>query len=159
MKTLSKTLLMSSSLCLATSALAQEAGNAVEQVTVSGSRIVSNGFQAPTPVTAISAERLMERAPSNIPDALNQLPIFRGSTSNSTSTTWNTNSPNQGNYLNLRNLGFSRSLVLLDGVRVPATSFNGAGRHQHLAPGAGQRVDVVTGGASAAYGSDASSAW
>ena len=127
----------------------------MEQVTVSGSRIVSNGFEAPTPVTAISAERLMERAPSNIPDALNQLPIFRGSTSNSTSTTWNTNSPNQGNYLNLRNLGFSRSLVLLDGVRVPATSFNGSVDINTLPQALVQRVEVVTGGASAAYGSDA----
>src|SRR5882672_3421709 len=91
MKTITKTLLMSTSLCLATSAwapaFAQGGGDTVEQVTVTGSRIVSNGFEAPTPVTAISAERLMERAPSNIPDALNQLPMFRGSTSNSTSTT------------------------------------------------------------------------
>jgi len=94
-------------------------------------------------------------APSNIPDALNQLPMFRGSTSNSTSTTWNTNSPNQGNYLNLRNLGFTRSLVLLDGVRVPATSFNGAVDINTLPQALVERVDVVTGGASAAYGSDA----
>ena len=151
MNSITKTLLMSSSLCLATSAWAQE----VEQVTVTGSRIVSSGFEAPTPVTAISAERLMERAPSNIPDALNQLPMFRGSTSNSTSTTWNTNSPNQGNYLNLRNLGFTRSLVLLDGVRVPATSFNGAVDINTLPQALIERVDVVTGGASAAYGSDA----
>jgi iron complex outermembrane receptor protein len=155
MNSVAKTLLMSTSLCLATSAWAQGTGDAVEQVTVTGSRIVSSGFEAPTPVTAISAERLMERAPSNIPDALNQLPIFRGSTSNSASTTWNTNSPNQGNYLNLRNLGFTRSLVLLDGVRVPATSFNGAVDVNSLPQALVQRVDVVTGGASAAYGSDA----
>jgi iron complex outermembrane receptor protein len=69
--------------------------------------------------------------------------------------TWNANSPNQGNYLNLRNLGTTRSLILLDGVRVPPTSFAGGVDINTLPQALVQRVDVVTGGASAAYGSDA----
>lgn len=128
---------------------------ASDDIVVTGSRIVTNGFQAPTPVTTLAQEALLARAPTNIPDALNQLPQFRGSTSNNTSMTWNANSPNQGNYLNLRGLGTSRSLVLLDGVRVPPTSFQGGVDINTLPQVLVQRVDVVTGGASAAYGSDA----
>jgi iron complex outermembrane receptor protein len=127
----------------------------VDAVVVTGTRIISNGYQAPTPVTTLSSEALLARAPSNIPDALNQLPQFRGSSSNSRSVTWNANSPNQGNYLNLRGLGITRSLVLLDGVRVPPTSFAGGVDINTLPQALVQRVDVVTGGASAAYGSDA----
>ena len=88
-----------------------------EGVVVTGSRIVSNGFNAPTPVTTVTQDSLLAASPSNIPDALNQLPVFRGSNSNSRSVTWNANSPNQGNYLNLRGLGFTRTLTLFDGVR------------------------------------------
>ncbi|RAK60572.1 TonB-dependent receptor [Phenylobacterium hankyongense] len=127
----------------------------VEAVVVTGSRIVSNGFQAPTPVTTMTSEALLARAPTNIPDALNQLPQFRGSSSNKQSVTWNANSPNQGNYLNLRGLGTTRTLILLDGVRVPPTSFAGGVDINTLPQVLVQRVDVVTGGASAAYGSDA----
>ena len=151
MKTIAKFLVGSSLLALAGPAMAQ----GEETVTVSASRIVAEGFVAPTPVTAVSQERLLERAPSNIPDALNQLPQFRGSTSNSNSQTWNANSATQGNYLNLRNMGFTRSLIMLDGVRVPATSFNGAVDANTIPQMLVERVDVVTGGASAAWGSDA----
>ena len=142
---------------LASPALAQnEAGAAsVDEVVVTGSRIIRNGFQAPTPVTTLAADNLQQRAPSNIPDALNQLPQFRGSQSNNQSVTWNANSPATGNYLNLRGLGTQRSLILLDGVRVPPTSFSGGVDINTLPQALVQRVDVVTGGASAAYGSDA----
>lgn len=141
---------------LASPALAQGQGAAsVDEVVVTGSRIVRDGFQAPTPVTTLAADNLQQRAPSNIPDALNQLPQFRGSQSNNQSVTWNANSPATGNYLNLRGLGTSRSLILLDGVRVPPTSFTGGVDINTLPQALVQRVDVVTGGASAAYGSDA----
>jgi iron complex outermembrane receptor protein len=63
----------------AQSAAPAPAAEEVEQVIVTGSRIVRDGFQAPTPVTTVTADALMARAPSNIPDALNQLPQFRGS--------------------------------------------------------------------------------
>jgi iron complex outermembrane receptor protein len=157
---LSRALLLGVSLAtLATPVFAQSRDSSamaeVDQVVVTGSRIVKNGFQAPTPVTTLAAEALQQRAPSNIPDALNQLPQFRGSSSNSRSVTWNANSPNQGNYLNLRGLGTTRSLILLDGVRVPPTSFAGGVDINTLPQALVQRVDVVTGGASAAYGSDA----
>lgn len=146
-----------SALAFASNAVAQNApaGGAVEEVVVTGSRIVSNGFNAPTPVTTVSAQALTEAAPSNIPDALNQLPQFSNSRSPQASSTWNASSPQQGNFLNLRGLGSTRSIILLDGVRVPPTSFDGAVDVNTLPQSLVSRVDVVTGGASAAYGSDA----
>src|SRR5690349_18161490 len=56
-------------------------------IIVTGSRVVRDGSQAPTPVTVVSTETLAQTAPTNIPDALNKLPVFSGSQSqNSTNT-------------------------------------------------------------------------
>src|SRR4051794_38856584 len=61
-------------------ALAQEAapGSAVSEVVITGSRIVANGFTAPSPVSVVSAERMQQRAATNVGDVLNELPAFRG---------------------------------------------------------------------------------
>mgnify|MGYP000057618580 CR=1 FL=1 len=91
---------------------------APEAIVVTGSRIIRDGSQAPTPVTAVTAESLTQSAPSNIPDALNKLPQFTGSTSQSAGGTFNAGSAPLGNYLNLRGLGTARNLILLDGQRV-----------------------------------------
>ena len=133
-------------------ALAQSSD--VEQVVVTGTHI-SGGFSAPTPVTAVSAEALSTVSPSDIPDALNKLPEFRNSASNSTSPTWNSNALTQGNYLNLRNLGTQRSLILVDGLRMPDTQPTGGVDVNTIPQALTQHVDVVTGGASAVYGSQA----
>ena len=73
-------------------------------IVVTGSRIVADGFQAPTPVTVVSTEQLQRTAPGAIPEGLNQLPQFAGSRSNTTPGGLG-NTPSTGNYLNLRNLG------------------------------------------------------
>jgi iron complex outermembrane recepter protein len=146
-----------SALVVASQAHAQAPAEAqVEEVVVTGSLVVRNGNSAPTPVTVVDTATLRQSAPANIPDGLNQLPQFSGSRSqtqapqNGTATT-----PSSGNFLNLRNLGFNRSLILLDGMRVAPTSFEGT-VDTNVLPGALiQRVDVVTAGASATYGSDA----
>jgi len=94
----------------------------VESVVVSGSRLVTNGAQAPTPVTVVSTEQLQVAAPRNVVDGLLQLPAFRGSVSVQNQSTGTTSS-NGADYLNLRGLGVQRTLVLLDGRRVvPASS-------------------------------------
>src|SRR3954462_9123773 len=116
--TLSLTAAMS---LFATAAFAQAAapapGDAVEEVVVTGSRIVSAGFTAPTPVTVVSTEQLQRTAPGAIAEGLNQLPQFSGSRSNAPPGGLG-NTPSTGNYLNLRNLGPNRTLVLLDGQRL-----------------------------------------
>ena len=76
-------------LILATAAQAQapsaEPESSMEQVTVTGSRIQrQDGFSSPTPVTVLGADRLDQRAATNLGDALNELPSFRASTNPAT---------------------------------------------------------------------------
>ncbi len=131
---------------------AQEAG-AEQQIIVTGSRLLTNGNNLPTPVTVMTAETLQTTSPSNVPDGLKKLPAFalsRGTAIQADSTDNFT-----GNYLNLRGIGIQRNLILLDGHRVAPTSYTGAVDTNILPQMLLQRVDVVTGGASAVYGSDA----
>jgi iron complex outermembrane recepter protein len=137
-----------------TSARAQ-AQTDVDEVVVTGSLLPPGGFSAPTPITATSGEALRVAAPRNLADALNQLPAFTGSTRSENPITAATFGANGQNLLNLRGLGPSRTLILLDGRRMPASNSMGAVDINILPQGLVRRVDVVTGGASAAYGSDA----
>jgi outer membrane receptor protein involved in Fe transport len=137
---------------IAHAAVAQEGG--LEEVVVTGSRVVVDGSQAPTPVTVVSSEQLQLASPGIVGEALNQLPVFRGSTRPSTGTVSATG-PNSGSFLNLRSLGAQRTLVLLDGRRPTPSALSGAVDTNLLPQELISRVDVVTGGASAAYGSDA----
>jgi outer membrane receptor protein involved in Fe transport len=125
----------------------------VEEVTVTGTRIkrAGNGYDQPTPVTAIAAQALQSAAPTNFADALNQLPQFLGSVTGNGCC--GAGSP--GNFLNLRALGTNRLLVLLDGDRLTPTRETGDIDVNLLPELLVERIDVVTGGASAAYGSDA----
>ena len=134
------------------SAPADDAG-AVNDVVVTGSRIASNGNNAPTPLTTVSTDLLQATTPTNLPDALNKLPAFAGSRSPRTTGGATISWP--GNFLNLRNLMPNRVLILLDGRRVPATDANGQVNVDILPQSLVRQVDVVTGGASAVYGSDA----
>ncbi|WP_443971375.1 TonB-dependent receptor domain-containing protein [Sphingobium sp. CR28] len=122
-------------------------------IIVTGSRVVSNGNQAPTPVTVIATERLQQTTPSNIPDALNRLPQFAAQPS--TRNIGNAQGNATGNFLNLRRFGSNRNLVLLDGSRVPPTAASGAVDTNTIPQSLVERVEIVTGGASAVYGSDA----
>ena len=124
-----------------------------EQVTVTGSRVISDISLSPTPLTVVTTEQLQATTPSDIPDALNKLPDFIGGATPRTQGNGSTN--NGGNVLNLRNLGQSRTLILLDGQRVAPSNQGGTTDTDSLPQMLVSRVDVVTGGASAVYGSDA----
>jgi iron complex outermembrane receptor protein len=128
-------------------------GAPVESVTVTGSRIISDITLSPTPITAVSIEQLQATTPTNIPDALNKLPIFANGRSPRSQDNAGRNAG--GNVLNLRNFGVARTLVLLNGHRVPASNQDGTVDIDTLPQMLVSRVDVVTGGASAVYGSDA----
>ena len=134
-------------------ALAQDVGG-TETVVVSGSRLITTGAQAPTPVTVVTVQNLQLAAPRSMVDGLLQLPAFKGSVSVQNQSTGTTGS-NGADNLNLRGLGASRTLVLMDGRRVVSDNSSGAVDVAQLPEALVQRVDVVTGGASAAYGSDA----
>ena len=135
----------------------EAAGDADElaELVVTGSRIIRNGMDAPTPVNVASAEQLTATSPFSIAEGLNQIPVFALSTGPSKGGS----TAVAGNFLNLRALGVARTLVLFDGHRVPPVS---GGTSSAMAVNVDffptpllERVDTVTGGASAVYGSDA----
>jgi outer membrane receptor protein involved in Fe transport len=125
-----------------------------EVVVVTGSRIVDKGYPAPTPVTSMTTEDLLRDVPESIPAALSELPQFTMSAGANVANS-QAGTPNAGNYLNLRGLGAIESLILMDGSRLPATSYAGTVDANIIPQAFVSRVDVITGGASASYGSDA----
>ena len=132
-----------------------EAAEEETAIIVTGSRIQSS-FDRPTPVTLLSSERLEDRGITNVGDALNELPSFRPSEGPATAGL--TPGPGLnvgGRILDLRGLGSVRTLTLVDGRRfVPSTTQ--ATVDTNMIPSILlSRAEVVTGGASAVYGSDA----
>lgn len=131
-----------------------ETENAPQEVVVTGSRVVKNGTNAPTPVTTVSSDQLLQAAPSSIPDALNQLPQMENSSTPQSTGVGTTGTVGQ-TFLNLRSLGANRTLILVDGARIVPSSLQATTDVSLIPEGLIQRVDIVTGGASAVYGSDA----
>lgn len=131
-------------------------GTSGGDVVVTGSRTVTNGYSAPTPVTVLTSELLTNQQPQSLAQSLAQTPEFRNSASPQANSTGTSVGSSLGaSYLNLRGLGSQRTLVLFDGHRITPTSFLGPSDIGVLPEGLISRVDIVTGGASAAYGSDA----
>jgi outer membrane receptor protein involved in Fe transport len=134
-------------------AIAQAADN-TESVVVTGSRIEQPGFTSPTPVQAVTAD-VMDKVALTIGDALATLPaVVPTGGANQTSSGVGAGGNGQA-VVNLRGLGASRTLTLLDGQRFVGARGDGVPNIDMFPSGLIQRVDVVTGGASAAYGSDA----
>ncbi len=130
----------------------------VEQVTVTGSRISIQGYEAPTPVTVVSTADMERDSFININSSLVQLPsVGISATLTNGVGAANLVQADAGlSTVNLRNLGVNRTLVLLDGQRIVSSNLLEGGVDMGTIPaGLVKRVDVVTGGASAAYGSDA----
>jgi iron complex outermembrane recepter protein len=132
------------------------------EITITGSRVITNGNDAPTPVTVIAPEEVLVTKPSSLYENLADMPVFsgsRGASNGPVTTSPNAAGGNQPNgavsSLNLRNMGPLRTLVLFDGRRVPPVSPDGLVDPSSLPQMLIQRVDVVTGGVSAVYGSDA----
>jgi len=127
----------------------------VGEVVVTGTRVVRDGYQAPTPTSVIGAAEIAAKAPANLADFVNQMPSMASSATPRT-TVYQLSSGNYGvNALNLRNLGANRTLVLLDGQRVGVSTLAGWVDINNFPQALIKRVDVVTGGASADWGSDA----
>ena len=136
------------------------AGNvaSTQDIIVTGSRVVTNGNNSPTPITVVSAQQALNVNPGTLADALQILPVFsgsRGSGSNPSATGSVGAGNGSANQLNLRNLGTQETLVLMDGKRVPPTLISGIVDVDSIPQLMVSRVDIVTGGASAVYGSDA----
>ncbi|WP_242123694.1 TonB-dependent receptor [Sphingobium sp. Sx8-8] len=129
------------------------AGNA--DIVVTGSRITTSGFNAPTPTQVIGEEQIANNAQPNVFNTIAQLPSLQGSTGAATGT-FSTSSGQQGlSSFSLRGLQPIRTLTLLDGQRVVGANVTGVPDISMFPQLLVKRVDVVTGGASASYGSDA----
>ena len=129
---------------------AQEAAP-MQKVEVTGTRIPTINVDGPSPVTVLSAKDIKVDGVRNVEDLLNNLPqVFAdqgGSIVNGASGTAT---------VSLRGLGSDRTLVLVNGKRLPAGSTGGPSADLNEIPtGLIKRVDVLTGGAGAVYGAGA----
>ena len=165
MLTLSRSSILRSAiaaLCVPGAVLAQQAQQAqtgpqaeaqsLEEITVTGTRIVRSGMITPVPTTAVQADELQNMSAGPLFDALVQLPPFF---SNQAPEQVNGGQNSGGSNLNLRGAGLNRTLVLLDGRRVVPTNRFGAVDVAMFPEELISSVEVVTGGASASYGTDA----
>jgi outer membrane receptor protein involved in Fe transport len=128
----------------------------LEEIQVTGTRIrATDGMVMPTPVTAVTTQELQSFQPgSTVAEQLNTLPQFFGNGSSQRGGPALFGDAG-GSYLNMRNLGNNRTLVLFDGSRVVPADKRGTVNVDTLPTALMRTVDVVTGGASAAYGADA----
>ena len=142
---------IATALAVAHTANAQQSAQAMDEVVVTGSRLVRSDLSAPSPTTVIAEDAIKLSGDTTVEQVLNELPQVSGGVNSSV------NSAGGSGVLtaNLRGLGATRTLTLVNGRRfIPA---NGAGSVDLATiPNAlVKRVDVITGGASAVYGSDA----
>jgi outer membrane receptor protein involved in Fe transport len=123
----------------------------LQEVILTGTRIQRAGLETPTPVTTVTSTDLQDMNPRQMIEGLSQLPQF---TNNQRPQN---NAPlfSGGSNLNLRGAGPTRTLVLLNGRRLPNGNRYGAVDVSTLPEAAISTVETVTGGASAAYGTDA----
>ncbi len=125
----------------------------VEEITITGSRLIASGVNTPTPVTAVSGADLQAMAPTTLIESLSQLPVFDNNLT-SQQAVGGSVAPG-GSNLNLRGVGGERTLVLLDGHRLGPSNKFGTVDVSVIPEMLVSSVEAVTGGASAAYGADA----
>lgn len=134
-------------------AAADDKTDETADIVVTGSQVARRGFVSSTPLTAVDADDILRVGAVNVADALNQLPSMKPSVTPSSVS--NLSKLAGGNYMDLRGLGYLRTLTLIDGKRYVPTTPEGVINTNLIPQALIGGVDVVTGGASAAYGSDA----
>ena len=137
----------------ATPSFAQSADQATEvgEIVVTGSRIARQDYRSTSPIVTVSAQDFQATGAVTIDSLINDLPQFTPSIS---STSNNPSNGGQAN-INLRNLGSNRTLVLMNGRRVVPSNSDGTVDVNLIPTALIKNVEVISGGASAAYGSDA----
>lgn len=126
----------------------------VEEVIVTGSRIARRDYVAESPIVTIGQDAIKASGSVTVEDSLNQLPQFASSAGAGTGGAGNANRAGQAS-ANLRSLGAQRTLVLLDGRRMQPSNADGTVDLNTIPDILIDNVEIITGGASAAYGSDA----
>jgi iron complex outermembrane recepter protein len=133
------------------------ADSQVAEVVVTGSRIASRNAKSDSPLASVGAEQIAATGQVSLDSALGQMPQFSGAQGQTEVGDVQGSTGFQGgqSYSDLRGLGPQRTLVLLDGQRLVPTNPNGAVDLNLIPMALIESVDVITGGASAVYGSDA----
>lgn len=136
---------------VATTTATEDTESRQERITVTGSRILQPNLTTTSPVSSVSSEDIKLQGVTRVEDLVVQLPQAFAAQNSTVS-----NGASGTATVSLRNLGSTRTLVLIDGKRMPYGSPNDPAADLNLIPGQMvERVDVLTGGASAVYGSDA----
>jgi iron complex outermembrane recepter protein len=135
----------------APAAAQEEPEDALEEITVTGTRIQRQDYLSASPISTVDAELFQQTGAPTIETVLNTLPQFVPA------ITTTSNNPSNGGQANvsLRGLGTTRTLVLLDGKRIVPSNATGVVDLNLIPAAVIENVEVITGGASAVYGSDA----
>jgi iron complex outermembrane recepter protein len=158
----SSILSLSSAAWVTQSAVAAEEEAVLQEVVVTGSRIVRRDYSSQSPIVTVGADAFEERANIGIESALNQLPQFSAAGSGTQSSLSTASTPFPGAdaapgaaTANLRGLGTKRTLVLVNGRRVQPVNGTLTVDLNTIPAAAINNVEIITGGAAAVYGADA----
>ena len=150
LRTVASSLVLAECFCQSTLAdTHSETNDSVEEIVVTGSRIARRDFSAPSPVVTLEAAEFKLAGSTTAEELLNTLPQVIPDRDRTTNNGGGTAS------INLRGLGRDRTLVLLNGRRFSASEIRGGVDINNFPAALIERVEIVTGGASAVYGSDA----
>jgi outer membrane receptor protein involved in Fe transport len=127
--------------------------DAVEEIVIVGTRIPRQDFESASPIVTVEADEFRQSASSSVETVLGRLPQFVPD--NGAFQTLAGGDPGGRATLNLRGLGAHSTLVLLDGKRLVPSFGDGAVDVNIIPPALVERVEIISGGASAVYGSDA----
>lgn len=127
----------------------------VEAVIVTGSRIARQDYSANSPIVSVGAQAIEATGQVTVEKALSQMPQFTGSFGQGNTGSTSTGLNGGQSYASLRGLGAKRTLILLDGRRLQPSNPDGSVDLNIIPEPLIENVEVITGGASTAYGSDA----
>ena len=147
--------LMTSASILAAAAAAISAAPALAQdeeeaIAVTGTRVVIPGVESASPITTVGSEEIAQQQQPEVERILAALPITLAADGQNRN-----NGTSGAATINLRGLGAQRNLIMIDGRRLVPFNAGGVVDTQQVPTAFLDRIDIVTGGASAVYGSDA----
>lgn len=134
---------------------ASEAAVEVGEIVVTGSRIARRDYASNSPLVSVTTEAIENTGQVTVEKALTQMPQFSGAMGQSTPGSSSTSLNGGQAYASLRGLGSKRTLLLLDGKRLQPSNPDGSVDLNIIPEALIGNVEVITGGASTAYGSDA----
>jgi iron complex outermembrane recepter protein len=126
-----------------------------EEIVVTGSRIARPDYVANSPIISLSSEAVANSGRVTVESALTQLPQFSGAFGQANGGSTSTGLNGGQSYASLRGLGSKRTLLLLDGRRIQPSNPDGSVDLNIIPDALIENVEVITGGASTTYGSDA----